>query len=140
MEYDDDPKAKKLGFKLRRIPILLPYTLLNLKIEKKSDFAQIKPAPFYYKLTIEPGVKLPKDFLATHSNCQLVGKVMQRIEVQEQVDAEKGDTPINLTYKLPDYLTSRGLSKKQVKIGAKMVDKALSHLGISIENAISMNP
>ena len=131
VEYETDP-AKPLAFKYTGIPIPLPYTLLNVTIDKISDLKKLKPAPFYYKLKIEDGVVLPKDFLATHSNCQLRNRVMQRIEVQASDEETADDAPaITLDYKLEDFLVSKGLNEKQARLGLKMVQPLIRKLHLA---------
>lgn len=124
IEFNID-RSSPLDFKITNIPMVLPYQLLKLKIEKKSDFKKVLPAPVYYQLTIDPGVKLPKDWLVKHSNCRVVGKIMQRIEVEENTDTQDEESPINLTYKLEEYLIGRGLTEKQASRGLKMVEAVL---------------
>jgi hypothetical protein len=88
----------------------------------------LKPHPTYYKLTLD-GVTLPPTFLAEHPNVEVRGFTVKRDEKAKVLVSDKA-IEVNLTYKLPDFLTRKGFSEDEIKWGVDFVEKKLRKAGL----------
>jgi hypothetical protein len=134
IEWEDKP-SKKLSFKYKAIPIVLPYTLINLKVDRPSQLKKLEKAPTYYKLTLEPGVELPKNLLVKYPNITTRLKVQQKLMLvpneQGGLDSVEDTLERDLTHNLYTFMMNKGLTEQEAKKGLRFAKKAISKLRLA---------
>jgi DNA repair exonuclease SbcCD nuclease subunit len=107
-----------------------PFQLLNLRINTREDFDQLTNEPnTLYKLFVHEDVKVPDNLLTRFPN--IVNRLAFANEAeaatleQDEFATENQRVDLDSRAALPDYLRSKGASKRQIERGLQIVDDFL---------------
>jgi hypothetical protein len=117
--------GKKFGYK--RVARGAPFQLLNLRVNKREDFKQLTADPkILYKLFVHEDVTVPDNLLTRFPN--IVNRLAFASEEeaasleQDEFSTENQRVDLDSRAVLPDYLRSKGATRRQIERSLQIVD------------------
>jgi DNA repair exonuclease SbcCD nuclease subunit len=104
-----------------------PFKLVNLRVNKREDFKQlVNDELTLFKLFVHENVTVPDDLLTKFPN--IVNRLAFATDIeaealeQDEFQTENQRIDLNDREALPDFLTAKGASRKQVERALQIVD------------------
>ena len=119
------PTENRLGYKwVEQVP---PFKLVNLRVNTREDFKQLTKDPLtLFKLFVHESVKVPDDLLTRYPNIvnRLAFATEEEANIIENDEFATENKKLDLDSRkvLPEYLLTKGATKRQVARAIEIVD------------------